>query len=220
MDAFTVRNATESDFDAVMAVEQCWPEEQRATIDHFRSRLERFPQGFWVGEVDGVIVGVTTSCLVHYDPKDPETCKSWDLVTNKGYLHPGDQIAKPNALYIVSTAVLKSHQGKGLVPAFFRKHRALTHELRLPYSLTGSMLPRYDAYCRTHGEIPAHKYALLRVRGKPVDPLIRTIHACGYDIPDERHVIADYYPSPESRDYGAIMVYRNGALAAGQAGEP
>lgn len=215
-----VRNATEDDLDAVMAVERSWPEDQRATIDHFRSRLERFPQGFWVGEADGIIVGVTTSCLVHYDPKHPGTCKSWDLVTNKGHLYPIEEIVEPNALYIVSTAISKSHQGKGLLQAFFRKHKALTHELRLPYSLTGSMLPRYDAYCRAHREIPAHEYALLRVRGKPVDPLMRTIFAAGYDIPDKRHVMADYYPSRESRNYGAIMVYRNEALAAEQAGAP
>jgi N-acetylglutamate synthase-like GNAT family acetyltransferase len=204
-----VRNATANDLDAIMAVESCWPEDQRATIDHFRSRLERFPQGFWVGEVVGIIVGLTTNCLIHYDPKDPGACKSWAFVTNHGYLYPRREITDANAIYTVSTAILEPYRRRGLHEAFLRKRLETTRELGLAYAVSGTMLPGYDAFCRRHGEIPAYEYCLLRVNGKPLDPLVRKLTAFGYEIPDERHVIADYYPSPESRDYGALMVYRN-----------
>jgi hypothetical protein len=206
---FKIRNANRADLDNLMMVEQTWPPDQRATADQFLTRLERFPEGFWVVESGNIIVGLTTSCLLHYDPDDMAQFSSWNQATNNGFLYPRDKIAAPNALYVVSTVIVKEHRGKGLFEALFGKHKEVTGRLGLAYSLTGAMLPGYNAYCRKYGEISAYQYAIQRFHGRLVDPLIRKLAAVGYEMPDQQHLIANYFQSLESRDYAALLVYNN-----------
>ena len=208
---FTVRNATKADLYDCMMVEQAWPPDQRATADQFLARMERFPEGFWVGEFGNTIVGLTTSCLLHHDPGDLAQFSSWSQATNNGYLYPRHTIAEPNALYIVSTVIVKEHRGKGLFEAFMGKHKEVTDTFGLAYSLTGAMLPGYDAYCCKHGEISAYQYARLQLNGRLIDPLMRALAALDYEMPDEKHVRANYFQSVESRNYAALLVYNNRA---------
>lgn len=206
---FKIRNATKADLDDLMMVEQAWPPDQRATANQFVSRLERFPEGFWVGESGDAIVGLTTSCQLHYDPDDLTHFSSWNKATNNGYLYPQHKVAFPNALYVVSTVIVKEFRGRGLFEAFFEKHKEVAVMFGLAYSLTGAMLPGYNAYCREHGEISAYQYASLRKNGRPVDPLINKLAAVGFEIPDQQHLMANYYQSMESRNYAALLVYHN-----------
>jgi len=208
---FTIRNATKADLDDLMRVEQMWPPDQRASADQFLSRLEIFPEGFWVGEYDHTIVGLSTSCLQHYHPDDLTQFHSWNSATNNGYLYP--KINDPNALNVVSTVIVKEFRGKGLLQAFIEKHKEMTGKLGLAYSLTGAMLPGYDAYCRKYGEISAYQYAILRHQNRLVDPLIRSLDSGGYKLPDERHVMPNYFQSSESRNYAALLVYHNRTMA-------
>ena len=48
IDSLIIRNAHSEDLDAVMRVEQDWPEGQQAPREKFVSRLERFPDGFFL----------------------------------------------------------------------------------------------------------------------------------------------------------------------------
>lgn len=206
---FKIRNAKITDLDDLVTVEQVWPPDQRATVDQFLNRLERFAEGFWVAEAGNTIVGLSTSCLLRYDPEDLMNFCSWQEATNNGHLYHRQEIAAPNALYVVSTVAVKEYRGRGLFEAFFEKHKELTARLALDYSLTGAMLPGYNAHCAKHGEISAYEYTLLRNNGRPVDSLVRKLVALGYELPDQQHVIADYFQSEESRNYAALLVYRN-----------
>ena len=74
------------------------------------------------------------------------------------------------------------------------------------------MIPGYDRFCRENGEIPAGEYAFLRRDGELVDPTLRRLASLGLILPDERHVIEGFYVSPESRNYGALLVHRTPEL--------
>ena len=74
---FKIRNADAGSLDAVMRVEAHWPKDQRATVDKFASRMDIFPQGFFLAEVDGEVVGVSTSTLTNYDPANLSPYYSW-----------------------------------------------------------------------------------------------------------------------------------------------
>lgn len=204
-----LRNATAADLPGVMRVEQEWPAEQRATEDKFRSRLARFPQGFFVAVGDGHIIGVSTSCLVRYDPERLAGFTSWDGVTNGGHLPPVGSVAEPNALYIVSTGVLRAYRGQRVAPALITRQIALAEQLGLEYCVSAAVLPGYDAHCRARGDTDAAEYVFLRERDRLVDPLLRMLAELGLLVPDRRHVVASYYPDPDSRDYSAIVVRRS-----------
>ena len=209
---FTIRNVIKTDLDNLMRIEQTWPEDQRASADKLLARLEKFPDGFWVGEVDHKIVGMTTSCLVRYDPGDLSAFRSWNHAANNGYIFAAEEIADPNALYVVSTVIEKGFRGKGLFGEFFEKHKEVTAKHNLAYCLTGAMLPGYDSYCRECGDVPAFEYATRRIDGRLIDPLIRKLTEFGFTLPNRDHVIPHYFQSAESRDYAALLVYTNPAF--------
>lgn len=205
-----VRNADRNDLDGVLEVERCWPVEQRAGREKFASRLERFPEGFFVAECEGRIVGAITSCPVRYEPGRPEAFPSWSHATNDGFIHPPGVVRDANALYIISNGIVKEHRRSGLRERLVGAQLDLARKRGLRFALTGAMLPGYDAYCREHGELPARDYAYrTREDGAPVDPTLRKLGALGLLLPSPEHVIPDYYPSPESRDHGALLVYEN-----------
>ena len=205
---FTIRNADASDMDAVMAVEAEWPEEQRATRDKFQSRLERFAEGFLVVEVDDQIVAVATSTLTRYNPADLDHFRTWEKCTNDGYLHPIGDRADYNACYIVSQGIRKAYRRTGIREGMIRADLAIATRLGLEYTVTGAMIPGYDRYCREHGEVPAREYAFMERDGQLIDPTLRKLASLGLTLPDERHVIEGFYVSPESRNYGALLVNR------------
>lgn len=206
--SFTIRNAKASDLPGIMEVEADWPEEQRAPREKLESRLERFPEGFFVVEADGRIVAVCTSTLTTYDPDDLRHFSSWKTCTNNGYLHPLGNRSVYNAYYIVSQGITRAYRRRGIREAMIATHFARAEELGLDYVVTGAMMPGYDGFCRAHGEVPAEEYAFMRQGGELVDPTLRKLASLGLKLPDKRHVIGGFYPSPESRDYGALLVHR------------
>lgn len=56
---YTIRHATLDDLDAISEVELlCFPPAEAATKQSFKSRLEVYPDCFWLLEVDGKIVSI------------------------------------------------------------------------------------------------------------------------------------------------------------------
>lgn len=205
-----VRNAGPDDLSAIVAVEEAvWPAGARASQEQFASRLEHFPEGFLVAEAENHIVAVCTSCLIHYDPGQVDQYTSWSKLTNNGFLFPKGQIADPNAVYIVSNGILPEYRRKGLRELLVGAQIDLARRLPVDYTVTGAMLPGYDAWCREHGDVPAREYAFLESDGVPVDPTLRKLGALGLKLPGSEHVIPGYYPNQQSRDYGVLLVCKN-----------
>ncbi len=207
--SFAIRNATPDDLDAIMEVESHWPEDQRAKSDQFQSRIERFPAGVFLAETGGQTVAVSTSMPTRYDPADISDFASWDQCTNNGYLHVFRRLNGFNALLIVSNGIVTEYRRQGIREAMISAHITLAGSLGLRYTVTGAMMPGYDAYCRRHGERDIANYATAYEGDFPIDPTLRKLATLGLVLPDKRHLIADYYPSPASRNYGALLVHDN-----------
>jgi ribosomal protein S18 acetylase RimI-like enzyme len=57
-----IRNVRPSDLDGCLEVEVCgFPEEEAASRETIQDRIETFPQGFLVAELDGRIIGMLNS---------------------------------------------------------------------------------------------------------------------------------------------------------------
>ena len=103
-----IRPILKNDLDAVMQIEEeAWPIEARAPRNKFEERLKVFPLGFKVAALNCKIVGVTTSQIIYYDPKNPPS--SWTEITNDGHISETHK-ENGNALYVVSIGV--SPRGK------------------------------------------------------------------------------------------------------------
>lgn len=204
--SITIRNATAEDLDRVMAVEESWPEVARAPREKFVSRMEKFPAGFFLAEQDGKACGTITSCPFQYDPENLHRLRSWNEVTNNGYLHDIEAIENYNSLYIVSGVVDENVRGGDVIERLALAEVDLARRLGLDYVVAGAVLPGYVRYCEKHGPIAAPEYAMVQHGTRLVDPLLEKYRRIGFTVPGVDHVIAEYFPDARSMNYAAIVV--------------
>lgn len=204
---FKVRPATLDDLPGIMEVERDWPEGQRAPQAKFEARLQRFSEGVFVALVGDEVVGVTTSCLTHYAVEELGAFAAWDAVTNDGWISDRSEIPDANGVYVVSTGIKQAFRGLSIFPQLIAAQIALSKRLQLRYCLTGAILEGYAEYCRAHGPTDARVYALLiGEQGTYIDPLLRKLQRTGFRIPDEKHVLAEYFASEDAHDWSVLMV--------------
>ena len=208
--AITFRNAVRADLEAILAVEQSWPESSRAGADKFMARLERFPEGFFVASINEAgrekLVATLTSMPLQYDPAHLKAFSGWDAVTNKGYLFADMDLACCNAIYIVSGVIDNAYHGLNLFGPGVLLEVGLAQRLGLRYVIGGAVLPGYKRHCERHGQLDAYTYCRRR-RGRALtDPLLAMYESIGFSVPDASHVIPEYYPDDASKNYAALVV--------------
>lgn len=76
MSELLIRNVKLSDLDQCFEVESAgFPEEEAASRESIRIRIEAFPQGFLVAELDGRIIGMINSASTNKDDISDEELK-------------------------------------------------------------------------------------------------------------------------------------------------
>jgi len=206
MNEIQIRNATAADLDEVMRVErEAWPPEIQAPREKFESRLQVFPQGFYVAFMGDKMVGVTTSEMINYNGKNhPGT---WNGITDNGWIKK-THTPQGNALYVVSVGA--SVQGKGVGTELVKAQQELVKKLGLDCLVLGARCPDYHQ--SAYDNIPADKYILMtREDGLPVDKEIRFYKRAGLSPVSAMPEYMGKGEDKESRDYGVIMVWKNSA---------
>lgn len=180
-----------------------WPPELQAPREKFASRLNLFPEGFFVVRIDEKIKGVSTSQITTYDSS---SLKTWDEITDNGTIKQ-THIPSGDSLYVVSVGVGAESQGKGVGGMLVESQIDLAKKLGLKRLFLGARAPGYDAYCKDNGEISMEEYLELKNdKGEPVDPEVRFYERQGlYPV----KIIPNFEPDLQSRDYGVVMVWEN-----------
>jgi len=204
-----VRRARNDDLSELLRIESTsWPEGERASERELQTRLNRYPPGCLVSEGrESRLDGFMTACPLRYDPDQPDRFATWEEATGGGSFRDPIRLPEHNALYIASGVVDVLARGRGVFQALAQGMIAVAQAERFRYVTAGAVLPGYARYCRRRGEAPASEYAFLERRGRLVDPFLEIYRLLGFRLPDQRHVLADYYPDPDSRGYAALVVY-------------
>lgn len=120
-----VRNASAADLDRVTELEtRIFSAHSITPFDrgHFSAWLEVYPQGFFVAEQDGVVVGYTYTQVIDCDPNDPRELDRWttfDVMNDKGYTKASHR-AGGNYHLGVNIGSVVPGAGKALVEALVR----------------------------------------------------------------------------------------------------
>ncbi len=198
-----IRRAEFKDLGLILDLEnRIWPPGTRAPKEKFERRLSIFPDGFFLAFRNKELIGASTSQIICYSHENPP--KSWEIVTDDGYIEKTHNL-KGNALYIVSLGAI-SRSGAG--SALLSKQKGLAQGLGLQYLVLGARIPGYDEYCRNTKEISIELYASIkRSDGLPHDLELRFYIRNGLQI---KNIVSNYMEDDaESRNYGAIMVWKN-----------
>ena len=210
-----IKNAELSDLPGILHVEQSWDEAGRASKEKFEARINKFAQGFFLAQVnegDGLkTVATITSMPILYSAAHLHAYTRWDAVTNNGYFIGNISNEHPtkngeNGLYIASGVIDQAYRGSDVFSPMVKRVAAQAEKIGMRYVLAGAVLPGYKKYCEKHGDLPAHEYCKLRKGHSLVDPLLAMYEKIGFHVPDERHVLPEYFPDDASRSYAALVV--------------
>lgn len=203
------RTATLDDLDAIMRVEKSFSKDPQyhASREKMLARIEKFHEGFFLTFVDDQLAYIICTCCVYYNPSDLSNFRSWDHITHNGFLADHEPPSNANALYIVSGVVEQSFQNYNLFGAPYPHLLSLANKLNLKYIIAGAILPGYAHYIEQNGLIPAHEYVQLRNNNRLVDPLLEKYRRIRFYVPDQHHVLANYYEHADSLSYSAIVVH-------------
>ncbi|MEK6825653.1 MAG: hypothetical protein AABY00_02615 [Nanoarchaeota archaeon] len=203
MDYISIRSATPKDLPAIVELENTiWPEGTRAPKEKFESRLAVFPEGFFLAFKNNQLIGASTSEIIDYAPTSPPT--SWEFITDNGYIK-NTHIPNGNALYIVSLGAL-SRSGGG--SALLSRQKELAQQKGLQYLVLGARIPGYDSYCTSVKTISIEEYVKLTREDHALhDPELRFYTKNGLSL---ARIMPNYMEDDqESRNYGALMVWKN-----------
>jgi ribosomal protein S18 acetylase RimI-like enzyme len=199
-----IRNYRESDFEGLIEVQResfppPFPSELWWNEEQLTSHVTRFPEGALCAEVEGKIVGSMTGLLVEYDPREP--AHSWAEMTDHGYIR--NHRPEGNALYVVDICVSPAYRKLGLGKWLMLSMYDVVVQLGLDRLLGGGRMPGYH---KVAGEMTAEQYLDAVMRGELKDPVITFMLRCGRAPVT---VAERYLEDEESRNYGAIMEWKN-----------
>lgn len=116
----TIRNVTEADLDGCYEVEiACWPPEEAAAKETVERRIAAFPQGFFIAESDGRVIGMLNSCCTDREDLGDEELKQ--LV--------GHDVDGRN-MVVFAVGVLHGFRRQGVAAALMLRFIGLARELK------------------------------------------------------------------------------------------
>lgn len=215
-DRYFVRNATMEDLDALLELEEiAWPEGSRASRDTYIARLETFPEGIFIGERNGVVEGVAVTQLVRSEMLEKDF--TWATITDNGTIR---NTHDPNGdvVYGVNLSVRPSGIGNKVIAFIMEAIAEMAVERNLKFGALGGRLPGLSKHVKKL-KIDFEKLSdqeKLQVvnsyvygktdKGRPLDPEIAIYKRSGLS---PIKVLKDYFPDPQSLNYGVLLIWRN-----------
>ncbi|HWG89412.1 MAG TPA: GNAT family N-acetyltransferase [Candidatus Thermoplasmatota archaeon] len=198
-----LRRMTYDDVDAIEQLErlafQGIPDDHLWKRGQVEAHLDRFPEGQWVAELDGEVVGSCTNLRIPYEVAvAPHT---WHQITGGGYLATHDP--EGDALYGTEIMVHPGIRRMGIGRKLFQRRFQYVMEEGLRAFVTGGRLPGYGEYVR---EMRPHEYVERVQHEELTDPVL---------TPDLKWgctpigILGNYITDPDSAHYACLIEWVN-----------
>lgn len=196
-----IRPLAMEDLDAIQTLHQrCFPTLAPWRRDELESHLAIFPEGQIGVELDGVLVAISSSLIVHEE--DYMKDHTFDQVTGKGMLTTHDPSG--DSLYGIDIAVDPTVRGMRLARRMYDARKELVQELNLERMMIVGRLPNYHEHAH---EMKAAEYVRRVFRAEIDDPVLNAQRANRFTV---RRVINGYLPQDTaSKGFGVLMEWLN-----------
>lgn len=174
-----------------------WNEEQ------LRNHITYFPEGALCIEVDGVLAGSMTGCIVQFDPAHPN--HTWEEITDNGYIRTHNPDG--NTLYVVDISVRPKYRKLGLGKWLMLSMYDVVIQKGLERLVGGGRMPGYYKVAK---EMSAEQYLEKVMKGEMKDPVITFMLRCGRT---PLTIVPNYLEDEESCNYGVLMEWKNPFLS-------
>lgn len=170
--------------------EAVWSE--RGMLRH----LARFPQGQFVADLEGAVVGTSTCMRLSLERAlAPHT---WGDLTARGTLATHEP--EGEALYGVNIAVDPDCQGQGVGHGLYEARIALARSQGCRWFVAGARIPGYHRHAE---RMSPEDYLAEVAAGRLFDPTVSKQMAVGFQV---RGLLRDYAPDPETLGHAALIV--------------
>jgi hypothetical protein len=196
-----IRAFRPDDIDAYVAIQEtAWDETMAAAESKLAERFRIFPDGLFVAEHGGKVVGCATFIRI---PGYDELMKpSWEDLTDNGWC--STHVEDGTTLFGVDLSVAKGAP-RLAAPLLFMSAMEFGMSLGVDAIIWGGRMPRYHKYAET---MSPEEYLFTRTRsGRYLDPEVHLYSRIpGIEI---RGVIPEYFKDFESLNNGVLLRWAN-----------
>ncbi|HXV59680.1 MAG TPA: bifunctional GNAT family N-acetyltransferase/carbon-nitrogen hydrolase family protein [Vicinamibacteria bacterium] len=171
---------------------------------HFGKRLHElqlaaFPEGQFLAEIKGRIVGYATSIIVQLE--DDENWYTWNEITGSGTFSTHDPDG--DTLYGSDIAVHPDFRGIGIAGQLYKARKKLLKTYNLKRMVAYGRIPGYQDYA---GEMTPEEYVSAVQRGELKDSALSAHLKAGYE---PKRILFDYMSDRSSLNYCTVIEMPN-----------
>ncbi len=194
-----VRRWKKSDISGIIECQNAaYPNIARESLGDQRKllmQLEAFPEGQYLAEQEGKVVGYCTSLIVQIDDDSP--WYSYDEISGVGTFSTHDPSG--DTLYGSDIAVHPDLRGKGIAGKLYQRRKALLKRFNLRRMIAGGRIPGYSKQAK---KMSAERY-IEKVKSGELKDMALTMHLkAGYDVLSVHYA---YLNDGESMNYATYL---------------
>lgn len=200
---FTYRQMALQDIDQIIRLEAaCFPgipPDKHWQPSMLRAHITKFPEGQFVAEIDGWIVGSSTSLRVPLSRAlQPHR---WTEISGGGHLTTHDP--EGDCIYGTEIMVHPDARRAGIAKRLYRMRMKLAEDTNARALITGGRIPGYDRFAAT---MTAREYVKSVLAGDRGDRTLSAQLAAGFSVIG---VMDDYITDPKSRNHATLLAWWN-----------
>jgi predicted amidohydrolase/ribosomal protein S18 acetylase RimI-like enzyme len=199
-----IRNWTEEDLPKVVQCQRAAYPELLGTDDDYdvrkyRLQLEAFPEGQFLAELQGQIVGFATTLILQLDNVTGDY--RYDELTGAGTFSTHNPAG--DTLYGADIAVHPDFQKRGVSKRLYTARLRLLRRYNLRRMLAYGRLPHYEQYISLY---TPEEYIEKVVAGEVQDPALNAHLSAGYVV---KRLLFDYVSDEKSMGICTVLEYTN-----------
>ncbi len=165
----------------------------------YRMQLSAFPEGQFLVEANGEVIGYATSLIVQLD--DDSQWYTYAEITGAGTF--STHTPAGDTLYGADIAVHPDYRGRGIAGLLYRERRKLLRRYNLRRMVAYGRIPGFREYA---GRLTAEEYVEQVKQGKLKDSALNAHLKAGYEV---KHILLDVVGDDSSLNYCTLLEMAN-----------
>jgi predicted amidohydrolase/ribosomal protein S18 acetylase RimI-like enzyme len=196
-----IRNMQKEDIDGIIEMQSsCFPGMSPWKVSQLESHLEIFPEGQFVAEYDGRVVGSCSSLIINFDEYDDR--HSWDDVTDNGYITNHN----PDGYNLYGIEIMTHPEFRRMKVGYrlYEARKDLARQKNLKSIIIGGRIPNYHLHA---DEMFPREYVRQVASLKIYDPVLSFQLRNDFTL---MRINPNYLPDDlQSNKYATLMEWNN-----------
>lgn len=176
-----------------------YEEDMYYTERFYEMQLAAFPEGQFLAEIDGKVIGYATALIVQLD--DSSHWYTYEEITGGGTFSTHDPSG--DTLYGADIAVHPDYRGMGVAGLLYEQRKRLMKRYNLRRMVAYGRIPGYNSVA---GKMTAEEYVQKVVNGELRDPSLLAHLKAGYQV---KRILLDFLWDDSSLNYSTWLEMPN-----------